>query len=379
MKSTVANNDYVRHSLLPDNSLFQEARNNNRILVLTLEITIRCNNNCSHCYINTQASDASARQKELTLEQIKAIIDESVKLGVVWLTLTGGEPLLREDFSDIYMYAKKSGLLVSIFTNAAMVTPKHIELFKQYPPRDIEITVYGVTQETYEKVTRTPGSYEAFMRGLNLLLDNGVNVRLKTTVMQSNIHEMHKIAEFCRSKTKDYFRFDPFLFLRPDADPEKNHDIKSQRLLPGGIAELEKNDQPRFFALQKLCSETAQLTNEHAQEERFFRCTIGAGRLYVGYDGTIKLCSLLSHPLCTRTIKNSSLGNARKELLSIVRAMRPNKDNSKIKCWSCSLLNLCPWCPAIAYFETGALDQPIEYFCEVAQARQSMITSDAKT
>ncbi|MDP2911587.1 MAG: radical SAM protein [Candidatus Omnitrophota bacterium] len=369
MKSTPASNDYVRHSLLPDDSLFQKARNENRILVLTLEMTVRCNNNCSHCYINTQAGDASARQKELTFEQIKAIIDESVKLGVVWLTLTGGEPMLREDFFDIYTYAKKSGLLVSVLTNAAMVTPKHIELFKRYPPRDIEITVYGVTQETYERVTKVPGSYNAFMRGLNLLLDNGIGVRLKATVLHSNIHEMHEISEFCRSKTKDYFRFDPFLFLRQDSDAGKNLEIKSQRLLPDEITELEKNDQPRFLALQKLCSETAKLNSGHEHKERFFRCTIGNGRLYIGHDGTIKLCSLLSHPLCARNIKNSTLENAWKELLSVVRNMRPDKGNSSVKCWECQLLDLCPWCPAIAYFETGALDQPIEYFCKVAHAR----------
>lgn len=374
MKLIPADNDYVSQSFLPDNSLFQKARNENRILVLTLEMTVRCNNNCSHCYINAQACDTSARQKELTLEQIKAIIDESVKLGVVWLTLTGGEPMLREDFFDIYAYARRSGLLVSVFTNATMITSQHVKLFKQYPPRDLEITVYGVTQETYERVTRAPGSYKAFMRGLNLLLDNGVGIRLKATVLHSNIHEMREISEFCRSKTKDYFRFDPFLFLRQDSNSEKNLEIKSQRLLPDEIAELEKRDQKRLIALQKICSEAVKSDNEHMQKERFFRCTIGNGRLYVGHDGTIKLCLLLSHPLCARNIKNNTLENAWKELLSIVRNMRPDKGNGSAKCWECPLLKLCPWCPAIAYFETGALDQPIEYFCKVAHARAEALS-----
>ncbi len=139
---------------------------------------------------------------------------------------------MREDFSDIYMALKRKGLLVSVFTNAVLVNEKHIQLFKKYPPRDIEVSVYGVTKETYEKVARIPGSFDAFMRGLDLLMDNGVRVRFKAMALRSNIHEMPEIARFCRDKTKDYFRFDPFLHLRFDGDPARNDDIRSERLSP---------------------------------------------------------------------------------------------------------------------------------------------------
>ncbi len=127
-------------------------------LSFELEITARCNNNCRHCYINLPEGDSVARAKELSFDDMKAIVDEAVSLGSLWCLITGGEPLLREDFSSIYLYMKKKGLLVSVFTNGTMLTKEHVKLFKKYPSRDIEVSVYGVTEETYECVTQRRGS-----------------------------------------------------------------------------------------------------------------------------------------------------------------------------------------------------------------------------
>ena len=206
-----------------------------------LEVTARCNNDCRHCCINLPAGrQERPRDKELSFEEIKKLADEAVSLGALWCLITGGEPLLREDFSSVYLYMKRKGLLVSVFTNATLITEEHIRLFQKYPPRDIEVTVYGVTRETYERVTRRAGSYTAFMKGLDLLLESGVKVRLKAMALRSNLHEMPEIARFCREKTKDYFRLDPFLHLRYDRNARRNEEIRSERLSPEEIAALER-------------------------------------------------------------------------------------------------------------------------------------------
>ncbi len=163
-------------------------------------------------------------------------------MGTLWCLISGGEPLLREDFADIYLMLKKKGLLVSVFTNACLVTNKHIALFKKYPPRDIEVTVYGATKETYERVTRLPGSYAAFHRGLNLLLKNGIKVRLKAMALRSNFHELAEMGAFCRQHTKDFFRFDPLLHLRFDGNTDRNAEIIGERLTPEEIVAIEQAD-----------------------------------------------------------------------------------------------------------------------------------------
>ena len=117
-----------------------------------------------------------------------------------------------------------------------------MELFRRYPPRDIEVSVYGATRETYEAVTRRPGSFDAFVRGLDLLLGGGLKVRLKAMALRSNVRELEAISRFCRERTKDYYRFDPLLHLRFDGDPVRNAEIKAERLSPEEVVAVERAD-----------------------------------------------------------------------------------------------------------------------------------------
>ena len=338
-----------------------------------LEITARCNNDCRHCYINLPAGDREAKAQEMTVDEIGDIADQALELGAVWCLITGGEPLLRPDFADIYLLLKRKGLLISVFTNACLIADEHVALFERYPPRDIEVSVYGVTKETYETVTRRSGSFVRFMRGLDRLLGSGVKVRLKAMALRSNLHEIDEIAAFCRQRTKDYYRFDPQLHLRFDGDPARNEEIKSERLSPEEIVALERADPERFESLQKRCDklivpEFAQHTCNH-----LFHCGAGNGSFNVSYDGLFRLCSSLYHPDCVYDLRRGSLSDAWHNFVPQVRDMRSDRREFLETCRVCPLINLCMWCPAHAYLETGDLDGPAPYFCAVAHARAEML------
>lgn len=157
---------YISSIPLPEAPIWEkQAARKGRLLAVNLEVTARCNNNCRHCYINVPADSRVAKQKELSFEKIKDVIDEACSLGALWCLITGGEPLLRDDFEEIYIYLKKKGLLVSVFTNATLINTSHIALFKKWPPRNIDVTVYGVTEKTYEKVTQKPGALTGLCAG----------------------------------------------------------------------------------------------------------------------------------------------------------------------------------------------------------------------
>ncbi|MDP8230000.1 MAG: radical SAM protein [Candidatus Gorgyraea atricola] len=354
-------------------------KNNRQLISFDLEIAARCNNNCRHCYINLPAGDSCAKSKELKFQQIKNIIDEAADLGALWCLITGGEPLLREDFFDIYLHLKKKGLLVSVFTNATLITERHIKFFKRYPPRNIEVTVYGATKGTYEKVTRNPGSFNAFMKGLDLLLKNKIKVRLKTMALRSNIHELTVISQFCRQKTKDYFRFDPFLHLRFDGDTGRNKEIRSERLLPEEIVSIEKNDSERFKALEESCGKFIDPDFAHTNCDHLFHCGAGNGSFAVSYDGFFRLCSSLWHPDCVYDLKNGTLLEAYRNFVLRVRDKRSKREDFLKKCRICPIINLCTWCPAHAHLETGELDKPVDYFCEVAHARAASLETFKRT
>jgi radical SAM protein with 4Fe4S-binding SPASM domain len=340
-----------------------------RVVSFELDITGRCNNNCRHCCINLPAGDKEAIREELSLERIRKIIDEAVSLGALWCLITGGEPLLREDFFDIYLYLKKKGVLVSVFTNATLIKNEHIRLFKKYPPRNIEVTVYGITKETYERVTRSPGSFSLFKRGLDKLLKNSVPVRLKAMALRSNISELPQIAGFCRKITKDYFRFDPFLHLRYDGDEKRNREVKSERLTPHEIMVLERNDPERYDALKKQCEELTEPDPSGVKSNHLFRCGAGNHSFAVSHNGLFLLCSSLRHPDCVYNLKRGSLFKAWEDFVPKVRDMQFNRTEFLKKCKTCALVDLCFWCPAHAYLESDKLDACVEYFCETASAR----------
>ena len=357
--------------------LWDKLKNKRVPLAFDLELTARCNNDCGHCCINLPASDAVAHAQELTVGEVSDLADQAVQLGAIWCLITGGEPLLRPDFAEVYLALKRKGLLVSVFTNATLVNEEHVALFQKYPPRDIEVTVYGVTQETYERVTRRAGSFAAFRRGLDWLHESGVTVRFKAMALRSNLHELPAIARFCRARTKDYFRFDPLLHLRFDANAARNEEIRAERLSPAEIVALERADEQRFSALEKGRDKLIVPEFAHFGCDHLFHCGAGEGSFTVSYDGLFRLCSSLWDPKCVYDLRKGSLADAWQNLVPKVRDMRSNRREFLKKCRRCSFANLCLWCPAHAHLESGEMDAWCEYFCQVAYARAEALMASA--
>jgi radical SAM protein with 4Fe4S-binding SPASM domain len=360
---------YSVSTTLPEYHLWEHMSARRAPLSFDIEVTARCNNDCAHCYINLPAGDAHAKRQELTLSEIDSIAAQAVDLGALWCLITGGEPLLRPDFPDIYLLLKRKGLLVSVFTNACLITPAHVELFRQYPPRDIEVSVYGVTRDTYEAVTRQPGSFHAFERGLDLLQAAGIPVRLKAMVLRANLHELPAIAAYCRARTHDYFRFDPLLHLRYDGDPIRNADILDQRLTPAEIAAVEAADPERSTAMQRDCDNLIFEPHTGAGCGHLFHCGAGQGSFSVRYDGYFRLCASLNHPDTLYDLRRGSLAEAWGEHVAAVRARTSDSQAFQQSCRVCPLINLCLWCPAHGHLETGHMDGHSPYFCQVAHAR----------
>jgi MoaA/NifB/PqqE/SkfB family radical SAM enzyme len=186
-------------------------------LSMSLEVTERCNLNCQHCYINLPANHTAARQRELSTAECKRLFDELAAAGTLWLLLTGGELMLRRDFEEIYLYARNAGFILTIYTNGTMITPRRADFLAQYPPYELEITVYGATAETYETVTRVPGSFAKCMEGLRLLHERGLPVKLKTVLLTLNSHELLAMKAIADGYGWE-FRYDGMIHPRLNGD-----------------------------------------------------------------------------------------------------------------------------------------------------------------
>lgn len=98
--------DFVRRVTESDRPLLL------RLGALDIELTERCDNDCIHCCINLPAGDAEAPARELTTEQWKDVLQQAADLGCLQVRFTGGEPLLRSDFEELYLFARRLGLKV---------------------------------------------------------------------------------------------------------------------------------------------------------------------------------------------------------------------------------------------------------------------------
>ena len=134
---------------------------------VSIEVTRRCPLECLHCYNNLPMADRAARNRELSLEEYRRLLDQIADAGCFWILFTGGEIFARPDFLDIYSYAKSKGFLITLFTNGTMITERIADFLAEYRPFAIEITLYGATRKTYDALTQIPGSYDRCMRGIN--------------------------------------------------------------------------------------------------------------------------------------------------------------------------------------------------------------------
>jgi len=287
---------YTSKINIADFKPLREKQKKHRLLSITLEITARCNNNCRHCYINLPENDDAAARVEMSTHEITKTIDEAISLGALWCSFTGGEPLLRKDFPDLYLYAKKKGLLTSVLTNATLINDDYVNLFKKYPPRNLEVSVYGISKNIYERVSGIKGSYTKFKYGINKLLENKIPVSLKAPALKSNYEEYKAIIDYCKKYSRQgHVKFDPVLFLRTDNNKTRNQFIKAERLSPEKLRHLKDLYFTADTGYEPVNSECFQDRTDINQKKRF-TCNAGNISCKIGYDANVSPCALFYHP-----------------------------------------------------------------------------------
>jgi radical SAM protein with 4Fe4S-binding SPASM domain len=344
-------------------------RNTSLLDSLDMELTERCNNNCIHCYINLPADDLDAKKRELPKEEIREILREAVSLGCLTVKFTGGEPLLREDFADLYIFARKLGLRVTLLTNATLITPSLTTLFARIPLlQPIEVTLYGMERKSYESVTRVSGSFEAAWQGMHLLLEKKVPFVLKGALLPSNKGEIEAFESW--ASTIRWMDTPPsysiFFDLRARRDSkQKNQLIKGLRLSPEeAIAFFSRRRQEYLQEMRGFCSKFARPSGRG-----IFSCGAGVRSGCVDAYGNLQLCTLLRHPETVYDLKTGFLKDALTKFFPEIRKMKAENHNYLTCCARCFLHGLCEQCPARSWMEHGTLDTPVAYHCEIAHAQ----------
>jgi radical SAM protein with 4Fe4S-binding SPASM domain len=326
----------------------------------TIELTRRCNNRCRHCYNNLPATDSRALAEELSAQEVTRILNEITAAGCVWLLFTGGEIFLRSDFLDIYDHAKRKGLLLTLFTNGTLISPQAADHLARHRPFSIEITLYGATRQTYERVTGTPGSFSRCLRGIRLLRDRGLPLKLKATISTLNRHEIPEMKRLAADQLGLPFRFDAMLNPRCDCSLKP----LEVRLSPEDVVQLDLADPERVQALREFAERQRIYAAGNSQRKPLYPCGGGAHAFAIDPYGRLRVCAI--SPDEGFDLRAGSFSEGWNGFLAQVSEQAIDRTT---KCLGCSLRPLCGTCPANGELECDDPQQPVDFLCRVAHLR----------
>ncbi len=326
----------------------------------TIETTFRCNLSCVHCYVNEPAGDPAEKARELPLERLQALIDEVAEAGCLNLLLTGGEVLVRRDFPELYLYAIRKGLLVTVFTNGTLVTDRIALLFDEYRPAAVEITLYGMTRETYDRVTRVPGSFDKCIAGIQRLVARGVPLKLKTMALTWNRHEVAAMQEYARRLGLPFI-FDGLLNPRVDCGANRNGELQ---LTAEQLVALDLADPERMADFRDFCARFVPPPGEVAEAEEVYQCGAGQTAFTIDPYGHLQMCQLSRR--ASFDVRTGSFAEGWNEYFPTLRARRWQ---TRSVCRACNLVSLCGSCPGAAEMETGDIEGLVPGFCSIAHLR----------
>lgn len=324
----------------------------------SIDLTHRCNLRCAHCYVG-DARHGCAAAVEMTTDQWLAIVDDITEAGCLFLLISGGEPLLRSDFGDIYTHAKKNGLLVTVFTNGTLVADAVAALFADLPPHGVEVSIYGATAAVYERVTGVTGSYRRCIEGIDRLVAAGVRYSLKTILMTLNAEELTALRTMADARGVD-FRFDPAIFPRLDGDKSPvNLRVDPQMAVAREMEDPEALRQwADYYDTMKDCPVL----------ETLYGCGTGQSAFHIDPGGFLQPCLLVDTPRY-----DLKTGSFMEGWETVIPAVRQRRAGAGFGCNACPKRVLCGMCPAFFRLENGDAEIHSEYLCALGTHRLERI------
>ena len=331
----------------------------------TFELSPICNFNCRMCYVHRKKCELEAMGKtilppEFWIDLAKKAVDN----GMLYLLLTGGEPFLYPGFKEVYEAVKEMGVIISINTNGSLIDEEWVEYLKDNPPTKMNITLYGGSDESYEKMCGVKNGYTKVTKAILMLKDAGVNVKLNCSLTPDNEDELESIINFA-DENDIILEVATYMFpqIRLDVN-NKGHnrrftaeemaekDLKISRLMRGEETYREhvnflKNRKCIIPGVDSECS-----NNEGTQ----LLCRAGTAAFWVTWEGNITPCGMM--PVPKVSLADKDFNTAWKELVDKTLAIRLAPE-----CAGCENKDICHSCAGMTYAENADFTKRPDYLC----------------
>lgn len=335
----------------------------------SMELLPLCNLNCSMCYVRLSRPEMEARGRLRRGEEWLDLGRQMARAGTLFLLLTGGEPLLHPDFREIYLGLKKMGLVLTVNTNATLIDEAWADFFGEHKPRRINITLYGASNDTYEKLCGSADGYDRVVRAVKLLQSRGVDVKIASTITPANAGDISAMLDTAKALGVPLHME---TYVMPAARERAKPFEAQNRLLPeeaaaarirglrGGMGE-EMFRQYRAQTLQFIDS-----FEPRQPEPCGPSCYAGSSSFTVNWQGMLRACVVTTQPEASAF--DLGFEAAWQQVSGNFRGLRYCAE-----CANCRLRPVCRVCAAAPELETGDPMARPEYLCRYAAESERLL------
>jgi len=331
----------------------------------TFELSPLCNMDCKMCYIKMSKEKQESIARLRTKEEWIELAQKAKEKGMLFLLLTGGEPFLVKDFKELYIELHKMGFCISINSNGTMIDEDVIEWLKHYPPMRINMTLYGASDETYERLCNNPKGFTQVTKALSLLKENNIQVKLNCSVTPYNKDDLKQMMDFAEEHDlviqATSYMFPP---LRKDETKIGQNDRfnAEDAALYASYISAYSNGFDRF----KEYIESGQLALYDADDDcgvvegDHMRCRAGITSFWMTWEGKMLPCGMIPDGgLDPWEVGFDKAWENAKNIVSEITL--------PVKCAGCGKKDECKACAAMVYTETGTYDKVPQYRCEMTK------------
>jgi radical SAM protein with 4Fe4S-binding SPASM domain len=328
-------------------------------LSVQLDLTYRCNERCIHCYLDHDDHG------EMTTAEIKDLLDQMAAAGVFYLTISGGEILMRRDFFEILEHARERTFCVKLKTNGVLIREKEAARLRELGVETIQISIYSHRPEVHDAITKMPGSLRQSLDAVRFLRAEGLTVTLANVLMVQNAQDYQSVKALAAELDAKY-TIDPTITPMMDGD----RSILSLNVDQAALRAVFR-DEALIENVEEFCAPPAGV-NEDALD--MLPCSAGHTACYVSPYGDVYPC--VQFPLPTGNVRHTRFVDIWrdspqfKEVRSITLRDMPS-------CSKCAHGATCTRCPGLAYLE-GNMRGPSSQDCEKSYARTGIPSENYK-
>ena len=340
----------------------------------TFELSPVCNFDCRMCYVRkSQKEVAQSPRKILSLEEWRKIAVEAREAGMLYLLLTGGEPFLWPDFWTFYDELIDMGFVISINTNGSLIDEKAIEHLRRKPPQKINITLYGASDATYQRLCGADHVFSRVDQAIRGLQDAGIPVRINCSLTPENAGDLDWIIDYAKERNT-VLSVTTYMFPPVRRDPsqvgtnERFTPEESAGYTLHTVRRQQGEDRYRYHLKRILDGYIDPPGLDESCIDPIdgrVRCRAGSASFWITWDGWMTPCGMMPEPKVD--VRSGSFAEVWHRLTEETAALKLSGT-----CASCPNRNVCHACAAMAMTETGSASGIPTYLCKTAQHMQKI-------